>query len=177
MRFALALTLMVGVAVGSLQAQEASSSSNADAPQLTDDEFQRLYDRMLGTWHFQPDKSTEAQPGVAPRYRWYVTYEPDGEKAIRYTNRNIDPSGEETVSSSRQVLDGSLSEGGAIARLPVNENTISTTIGTASAPQGRNTQFFSADGQRMTVIHRRVDDQGEHITRVHVWDKIDKIPE
>ena len=172
---------LAGPFVAFTQARQVASGTS-DAPQLTDEEFQRLYDRMVGTWHFQADKSTETQPAnAAPRQRWYVTYVPDGARAIMYTNRNFDFGGEETVSASRQVLDGldypSSPGGNSLSRLPVNENTISTTIKGQGQIRARNTQLFSADGQRMTVIHRLVDEQGEHITRVHVWDKIDKIPE
>ena len=177
MRFTLALALVAGLAVGGLNSQEAPTSGASDIPRLPDDEFQRLYDRMLGTWHFQPDKSTEAREGVAPRLHWHVTYEPDGDRTIKYTNKNVEPNGEETVSSSRQVLDGSFSDGSSIARLPLDETTISTTIGADGALRARNTQVFSADGQRMTVIHREIDDEGEHIWRVHVWDRIDKMPD
>ena len=187
MKIPLAFTLGAGTVVGALllvdsavvtrvQAQQVASGT-PNAPRLTDDEFQRLYDRMIGSWHFQHDKSTETEPGVAPRLRWYVTYEPDGDRAIRYTNRNVEPDGKETVSSSRQVLDGSLSGGSTIARLPLSEHIISTTIMSGGTPQARNTQVFSTDGQRMTVIHRRVDERGEHIWRVHVWDRIDGIPD
>ena len=53
----------------------------------------------------------------------------------------------------------------SIARLPLDEFTIETTSKTAAGRQtSRNTQFFSADGQRMSVIGRSVDEDGERIT-------------
>ncbi len=187
MKCTLALTLVVTIVVGApglvgpsiaptrVQAQQAPSS--ADAPRLTRDEFQRLYDRMTGIWDFQPDKSTYTR-GEPPQ-RWYVIYEADGDKAVKYTNRSFDADGQETVRVSRQVLDGkgySRPEGDtAIARQPVDEFTINTTIRNAGVLTSRNTQFFSADGRRMTIILRRTTEQGEYMTTINVYDKIDRI--
>ena len=65
----------------------------------------------------------------------------------------------------------------SIARLPLNEFTIDTTARRAGRLTGRNTQFFSADGQRMSIIVRRIDDGGEHLTQISVFDKVDRIDE
>ena len=139
-------------------------------------EFQRLYDRMTGFWDFQPDKSIYTRE--EPPERWYVIYEADGDKGIKYTNRSFDADGQEIVRVSRQVLDGqdyarSVSDR-SIARLPIDEFTISTTIKNAGTLTSRNTQFFSADGRRMTITLRRVTEEGEYITSINVYDKVDR---
>jgi len=38
----------------------------------------------------------------------------------------------------------------------------------------RNTQFFSADGQRMTITLRRNIEEGESVTTINVYDKTDQ---
>ena len=190
MRFTVAHTLGVGMVLGALasvgpsipighvQAQEAPSGTR-DAPQLTEDEFQRLYDRITGIWDFQPDKSTYTR--ADPPTRLYVFYEADGGKAIKYWNRRLQPDGqEETTGVSRQVLDGrdyptTPSGDVSIARLPLDEFTIETTSTRAGRQSGRNTQFSSADGQRMAVTVRRIDEKGEHVTQISVFDKIEKV--
>jgi len=147
-----------------------------ETPRLPDAEFQRLYDRMTGIWDFQPDKSTYTR-GEPPK-RWYVIYEADGDKAIKYTNRSCNADGQEIVRVSRQVLDGEdYARSGSdtsIARLPVDEFTISTTIKNAGTLMARNTQFFSADGQRMTITLRRNIEEGESVTTINVYDKTDQ---
>ncbi len=183
MKRPLALTLVVGIAVGApglvgpVQVQAQEAASGAPAPQLTDAEFQRLYDRMTGIWDFQPDKSTYTR-GEPPQ-RWYVVYEADGDKAVKYTNRSFDADRQETVRVSRQVLDGKgysrPDSDTAIARQPVDEFTINTTVTNAGRLTSRNTQFFSADGQRMTIILRRTTGQGEYMTTINVYDKIDRL--
>ena len=187
MKITVAPTIVVGMILGALapvgpshpraqvQAQEATSGTRA-VPQLTEDEFQRLYDRMTGIWALQPDKSTDT--GGDPPGRMYVIYEADGDRAIKYTNRRVRPDGQETTSVTRQVLDGRdypiPSGDGSIARLPVDEFTIETTTKLAGRLTGRNTQFFSADGQRMTITVRSVGEEGEHVMQL-VFDKIDRV--
>ena len=61
-----------------------------------------------------------------------------------------------------------------LARLPVDEFTISTTIKNAGRLTSRNTQFFSADGQRMTITLRRSTEEGEYVTTINVYDKADR---
>ena len=113
MRLTLALTLvvvivgaqgLVGPSIAPTQVQAQQAPSSADASQLTNDEFRRLYDRMTGIWHFQPHKSTYTR-GEPPQ-RWHIIYEADGDNAVKYTNRSFDADGQETVRVSRQVLDG-----------------------------------------------------------------------
>ena len=190
MRFDLARTLVVGVAlcgfaavgpahpVAQVQAQEATSGTR-DAPSLTEDEFDRLYERMTGVWVRQPDKSTSTRG--APADLLIVTYAADGERAIKYTNRRIVPGGQETITSSRQVLDGqdypTTSGDLSIARMPLDEFTIETTARRDGTLTGRNTQFFSADGHRMSVIARSVDADGERLTGISVFDKLQQIDE
>ena len=191
MRFAAALALVVGMILGGLapvgpaiptahvQAQEATSGTR-DAPRLAEDEFERLYDRMTGIWMRQSDKSTTTRGD--PTDRMYVTYAADGDKAINYTNRRFLPDGQVMTTDSRQVLNGQHypipSGERSIARLPLDEFTIETTSKTAAGRQtSRNTQFFSADGQRMSVIGRSVDEDGERITGISVFDKVERIDE
>ena len=190
MRFMLVLAL-VGLASGGLaavvpssqvarvQVQEAGSAT-PDAPRLTADEFQRLYERMTGIWARRPDKSTYTRS--APSDRLYVIYEAAGDQAIKYTNRLFLPDGQETTTSSSQVLDGrdyptAPDSDLAIARLPLNEFTVDTTGRRGGRLTGRNTQFFSADGQRMSIIVRNVDEDGEHLIQISVFDKVERIDE
>ena len=57
----------------------------------------------------------------------------------------------------------------------MDEFTINTTVRNAGVLTSRNTQFFSADGQRMTIILRRTTEQGEYMTTINVYDKINRI--
>ena len=190
MRFTVVLAL-VGLPLGGLaavatstqvarvQAQEAASGTH-DTPRLADDEFQRLYERMTGIWARRPDKSTYTRS--APSDRLYVIYEAAGDRAIKYTNRLFLPDGRQTTTSSSQVLDGrdyptAPDSDRAIARLPLNEFTVDTTARSAGKLTGRNTQFFSADGQRMSIIVRNVDEDGEHLIQISVFDKVERIDE
>ena len=174
MRFTLAVCMVVAALIG--ESFAATHVQAQEAHRLADAEFQRLYDRMTGIWDFQPDKSTYTR-GDPPK-RWYVIYKADGGKAINYTNRSCDADGQENVRVSRQVLDGEdYARSGSdtsIARLPVDEFTISTTIKNAGRLTARNTQFFSADGQRMTIILRRTTEEGEYVTTINVYDKVDR---
>lgn len=144
---------------------------------LTEDELQRLFTRMLGTWEFKPDKSTYVR-SKAPQ-KWTVTYERTGDKTVTHTSEMVGADGSESSGGSVQVLDGSdyerASSDSSIARLPVDEYTISTTLKDAGKVTSRDTQFFSIDGRRMTVIARDVDEQGgERFASVRVFDKIDE---
>jgi hypothetical protein len=178
MNITIARTVAIGMAAAALVGASfaATRVQAQEAPRLTDAEFQRLYDRMTGIWDFQGDKSTYTR-GEPPK-RWYVIYEADGDKAIKYTNRSCDTDGQEIVRVSRQVLDGAdYARSGSdtsIARLPVDEFTISTTIRNAGTLTARNTQFFSADGQRMTITLRRNTEEGESVTTINVYDKVDR---
>ena len=190
MRCTVALTLGVGMVLGALasvwpsiptaqvQAQGATSGTR-DAPQLTEDEFQQLYGRITGIWDFQPEKSTYTRGD--PPERLYVIYGADGGRAIKYWNRRLQADGqEETTRVSRQVLDGrdyptSPSGDVSIARLPLDEFTIETTSTRTGRLSGRNTQFFSADGQRMSITVRSIEGEGEHVTQISVFDKIERI--
>lgn len=84
---------------------------------------------MLGTWEFKPDKSTYVR-SEAPQ-GWKVTYERTGDKTVTYTSEMVGADGSESSGVSVQVLDGSdytrPSSESSIARLPVDEHTISTT--------------------------------------------------
>ena len=190
MRFPVVLAL-VGLVLGGLaaipsfsriaqvQAREVASGTQ-DAPRLTDVEFQRLYERMTGIWARRPDKSTYT--GSAPPDRLYVIYEAGGDRGIKYTNRMFSPDGRETTSSSSQVLDGrdyptAPDSDRAIARLPLNEYTIDTTARRAGKLTARNTQFFDADGQRMSIIVRNIDEDGEHLIQISVFDKVERVGE
>ena len=161
------------------RAQDASSGKR-DAPRLAADEFERLYERMTGIWARRPDKSTYTRN--PPNDRLYVIYEADGERAIKYTNRLFDADGQETTTSSRQVLDGrdypaTPSGDLSIARLPLDEFTVETTARRAGRLTGRNTQFFSADGQRMSILVRSIDADGERLVQVSVFDKVARVGE
>ena len=186
MRCTLALTIVVGMVVGGLgqaglsiaptpiHAQETSSSSPRIVPRLTDAEFQRLYDRVTGIWDFQPDKSSSTQ--AEGRGRTYVIYGPDGDKAIKYTNRSLDDDGQVVTTVSRQVLGpdySKMDDDRMISRLPLDEFTVESTIKNGGTLLSRNIQFFSLDGQRMIISHKGVTDGVEHITSISVWDKID----
>ena len=190
MRFTVVLAL-VGLTLGGLasvgpsnpiarvQAQEATAGTR-DAPRLTADEFDRLYERITGIWARRPDKSTYTRS--APSDRLYVIYEAAGDRAIKYTNRLFLPDGRQTTTSSSQVLDGrdyptAPDSDRAIARLPLNEFTVDTMARRAGKLTGRNTQFFSADGQRMSIIVRNVDEDGEHLIQISVFDKVERIDE
>ena len=154
-----------------------AGDAEASMPSLTEDEFQRLFQRMLGTWEYQADKSARTGSGAPPQ-RWIVLYESGGDRTVNYTNTMVNADGEESVSYSVQVLDGRdhdrPSSDRSIARLPVDEHTISTTLKAAGRITSRNTQFFSSDGQRMTIILRAVDEQGqERITSINVYDRVE----
>ena len=153
------------------------SQHSTDVPSLTDDEFQRLFARMLGTWEHKPDKSAGARNTPPPR-RWSVVYADGGDRKVNYTNTQVDAAGDESVSYGEHVLDGNdynrPSGDRSIAKLPLDENTITGTLKDAGTVTSRNTQFFSNDGQRMTVVMRSVDDQGrERITAINIYDKVE----
>ena len=148
-----------------------------DAPPMTvtDDEFQGLVARMLGTWEFKPDKSTYVR-SKAPQ-SWTVTYEQTSDKTVMHTSEMVGADGSESSDASVRVLDGSdharPSSNTSIATLPVDEYTISTIFKDAGRVISRDTQFFSIDGQRMTVIARDVNAEGdERVVSVRVFDKI-----
>jgi len=155
--------------------QTGSASGAGTAPPLPDDAFARLFSRMLGTWEFKADKSNYTTGG--PPQRWIVIYERAGDRTVKYTNETVAADGRTSRSVSTQVLDGAdhrrPDSDRTIARQPVDENTITATLKNAGRVTSRNTQIFSADGQRMTIIARRVDEQGrERITAVYVYDKV-----
>jgi hypothetical protein len=144
---------------------------------VTEDEFQRLFTRMIGTWEFQPDKSTYVR-SKAPQ-SWTVTYERTSGKTVTHTSEMVGADGSESSGASVHVLDGSdyarPSSEESIATLPVDEYTISTTLKDAGRVTSRDTQLFSIDGRRMTVIARDVNEQGdERFASVRVFDKIDE---
>lgn len=162
-----------------VRAQDAASGAR-DAARLGTEEFQRLYERMTGIWARRPDKSTLTT--AAPNNRLYVIYEAEGERAIKYTNRLFDADGQETTTSSSQVLDGrdylaTPSGDLSIARLPLDEFTVETTARRGGSLTGRNTQFFAADGQRMSILVRSVGADGERLVQVSVFDKVERVGE
>lgn len=188
MRFTVALTLVVGIIpaalasvglsipVAQVQTQQPTSETR-DAPQLTADEFRRLYDRVTGIWAFRIDKSTfigDERPPVSQ----IVIYEPDGDRAIKYTNRHFGPDGKEIIVVSRQVLDGKyhLAPGRSIARMPIDEFTLETTVMRDGRLVSRSTQVYAADGRRMAITGRLIDEAGKsHMTGILVFDNVDKI--
>ena len=190
MRFTVVLAL-VGLPLGGLaavatstqvarvQAQEAASGTH-DTPRLADDEFQRLYERMTGIWARRPDKSTYTR-SARPTGCTSSTKPPaTGRSSTRIGCFSLTV--RQTTTSSSQVLDGrdyptSPDSDLAIARLPLNEFTVDTTARRAGKLTGRNTQFFSADGQRMSIIVRNVDEDGEHLIQISVFDKVERIDE
>ena len=191
MRIACALAVITVTALGGsavfgpfdptagVSAQDATSGAR-DAPRLGPEEFQRLYERMTGIWARRPDKSTYTTD--VPNNRLYVIYEADGERAIKYTNRLFGADGQETTTSSRQVLDGrdypATPDGDlSIARLPMDEFTVDTTAWRDGRLTGRNTQFFAADGQRMSILVRSIGADGERLVQVSVFDKVERVGE
>ena len=116
------VVVWLAVGVNGIGAQEGNS--------LSDEEFERLMSRMMGTWEV----------------------------------------------TSVQVLDGRSNpvEGAdyEVARTPVDEFTVAFVSMRDGKPSTRNTQVFSADGQRMTIVFRAADRVGEPISAVWVWDKV-----
>ena len=154
----------------------APPSGARDVTSMADDVFERLFTRMVGTWEFKADKSTYTRPD--PPEGWVVIYERAGDRTVRYTNKTVAPDGSTNTRESTQVLDGQdyarPSSDVTIARMPVDEYTIIATVKNAGDVSSRNTQFFSTDGRRMTIIGRAYDDQGrEYISNINVYDKID----
>ena len=151
-------------------------SSVRDVTPMPDDVFERLFARVVGTWEFKADKSTDTRRD--PPHGWFVIYEPAGDRTVRYINKTVAPDGSTDARESTQVLDGQDHPGPSsdvtIARMPVDEHTIIATVKHAGDVFSRNTQFFSTDGRRMTIVERAIDDQNrEYIARINVYDKID----
>ena len=164
------LLIVVGVV---LVVSFLGASQSAPVP---DDEVERLLGRMLGTWELKLDKST-ATFAVPVRNRT-VVYERVGDKAVRYTNKGIDADGVEIDGGGMQVLNGQpypgegTSSNRTVRRMPVDEFTVAIRITRDGEPWLRLTQVFSADGQRLTVIHRSVEQAQEPIGLIEVYDKV-----
>ena len=101
-------------------------------------------------------------------------YERAGDNAVRQMGSGIAAEGEELIGTwSTQVFDGraypSGPNGYAARRTPVDEFTAVADVTQDGVPWRHNTQVFSPDGQRMTIILKDVDGP---IIAIAVYDKV-----
>ena len=140
---------------------------------LSDEEFERLMSRMMGTWELQVDKSTVTS-GLTLR-KQTVTYERASDNSISFTSQGIAAEGAEFKDWGTQVFDGKLyqmkgtASNRAARKTPVDEFTIVNQITQDGKPFARSALVFSADGQRLTNIIRDAEDR---ITVIAVFDKV-----
>ena len=133
--------------------------------------------RMVGTWEWQFDKSMVTLRSTELGWRAVLTYERVADNAVSFTNEAVNPEGSEFIAEGTQVFDGQPYEADrtngdyaqTISRTPIDEFTIRAEDTRDGMLWSENTQVFSRDGQRMTIVFR--DGEGS-ITAVYVYDKV-----
>ena len=151
--------------------------SKAQVTSLSDEEFELLMSRMVGTWEWQFDKSMVTLRSTELGWRAVLTYERVADNAVSFTNEAVNPEGSEFIAEGTQVFDGQPYEADrtngdyaqTISRTPIDEFTIRAEDTRDGMLWSQNTQVFSRDGQRMTIAFR--DGEGS-ITAVYVYDKV-----
>ncbi len=134
---------------------------------LSQEETARLYNRALGTWRLNRDKSTIISGdtlGVPPGYVYSPT---EDRKGVNFKSGSSN-------TTSVQMWDGKpYGEKSTIARSPIDEFTIDNVLASNGRRTGRNTQIYSTDGTKAAYIVRRLTEQGlERVISVVLYEKV-----
>jgi hypothetical protein len=132
---------------------------------LSQEEFDRLHRRAMGTWRLNREKSTIFSGDTLSVPNGYVYRSTDDGKGVRFTNG---------TGTSVQQWDGkAYGDDSTISRAPIDEFTIDNVVGRNGHRTGRNTQVYSPDGQRVAYIVRRVDERGqETIVSIVIFERV-----
>src|SRR5258706_11595088 len=139
--------LLTLIAAAAPHAQEKATDCGAP-PTLTDAQFERLVQRLVGHWRMNVEKSSFL--GKPQAQRSYTYSRAEG-KGLRYA-----PTG---GNQSIQCMDGKAYGGpgaGSISRTPVNEFQVENLISSNGRVTTHNTQFISPDGTVIAYISRSV---------------------
>src|SRR6266481_4901998 len=168
MRKSIAVIVLLLALPGAASMQNKTTAPGGTPNQLTPEEFERLMNRVMGTWILNRTKSTIMSGdtlGVLDRYVYERT---EDRKGVKFTRGN-------EPTPIIQMYDGK-PYGPAtrtVARIPIDEFTIDNIIGANGRRQGRNTHLFSPDGTKSIYILRDVNEQGEEtITSVVLFDRV-----
>jgi hypothetical protein len=140
----------------------------APVPQLTDVEFARLQDRLMGSWLLNAEKSTYFSPEKQSSFPYGFIYERAANRSVTYVGAD---------GPSVQYYDGKVYPtavaGETVTRTPLDEFTVDNVVSQHGKPSFHNTQFLSADGKVMVSISRRPNPQsGEIPVSFRVFDKV-----
>jgi len=167
------LSLEGALPPGVTSAQDGSPSAGIQprpAP-LTDAQWDRLLDRLHGTWRPNLEKSSyflTAPPQTAGGGHIYV--KDATRRGITYKSA----SGE-----SFQVLDGKpypsqlTPRPTTVARWPIDEFTVENVTTRQGEPRSILMQFLSPDGKSKIIVARNIDERGGQTpAAVTYWDKV-----
>jgi hypothetical protein len=159
-----AAVLLFAVA-GLASAQGKTTAQSLTPNRLTQEEFDRLYNRAMGTWRLNRDKSTIFSGDTLGVPNGYIYSPTDDRKGVKFTSASR---------TTVQQWDGkAYGEPNTIARAPIDEFTIDNVVGSNGRRTGRNTQIYAPDGKRVAYIVRRVNEQGqETIISMVIFDRV-----
>ena len=133
------------------------------AADLTEDAYERFYNRYVGTWKANVAKSRYLV-GEPPKEGNSFTYSAiPGRKGIRYNGDAIHPlDGKEYPVSSKQPTS-------TVIREVLDEFTIVTTVKRNGRVTGRNTFVLAPDGRSGAFVVMDIDEGGEGAVRSLVY--------
>ena len=163
--------LLVPIVTSAQSDSPASAVEPRPAP-LTDAQWNRLLDRLNGTWQHNLEKSNyyflTAPPQTAGGGHIYVK---------DMTRRGITYKSAE--GESFQVLDGKpypsqlTPQPSTVARWPIDEFTVENMTTRQGKPTSILMQFLSPDGMSKIIVSRNIDEHGEQSpAAVMYWDKV-----
>ena len=134
-------------------AQAKTTDPSATPARLSQEEFDRLYARAMGTWRLNRDKSTIFSGDSLGVPNGYIYGPTEDRKGLRFMTAS---------GTTVQGWDGKpYGDKGTITRAPIDEFTIDNILGNGTRRTGRNTQVYAPDGKRVAYIVRRVNERGE----------------
>ena len=169
-RLIAAFLLLVPLVAWAQTGSRGSEIQPRPAP-LTDEQWERLLDRLDGVWQLNLEKSVyflTAPPQGAPAGHIYVkdvarrgiTYRSAGGESFQALDGKHHPS---------QLAPGSTT----VARWPVDEFTLENLTSTDGKPTQILMQFLAADGQSKIIVARSIDENGGQTpAAVMYWDKL-----
>jgi hypothetical protein len=146
-------------------AQGRTTDPSLKPNRLTQEEFDRLYSRAMGTWRLNREKSTIFSGDTLGVPNGYIYSPTEDRKGVKFTSAS---------GRSVQQWDGkAYGETTTIARAPIDEFTIDNVVSRDRHRTARNTQVYAPDGKRVAYIVRRVNEQGqETIVSIVIFERV-----
>jgi hypothetical protein len=159
------LAFLLLVLPAHLLAQNRTTDPSLTPNRLTEQEFNRLYARAMGTWLLNREKSTIFSGDTLGVPNGYI-YSPTADRrGVKFTSAS---------GTSVQQWDGkAYGQTTTIARAPIDEFTIDNAVSRDGRRTARNTQIYAPDGKRVAYVVRRVNEQGqETILSIVIFERV-----